>query len=172
MGNSHPQANPKASINLLIAPLGNLLGEEADYLGRKVSRSQIFSAQYPRLLLKYSTVKAWSGSPVSGLLICLPHMWGREQGCDHLPCTRSTLRLKEQHTACHVGEVPRALLWSLGSLRLCWPSSICPFLRFTLCLWTQKTCHWPDCHFASSGTAISASMQTVGSRFSRYCCQF
>lgn len=40
MGNSHPQANPKASINLLIAPLGSLLGEKADYLGRKVSESQ------------------------------------------------------------------------------------------------------------------------------------
>lgn len=40
VGNSHPQANPKASINLLIAPLGSLLGEKADYLGRKVSGSQ------------------------------------------------------------------------------------------------------------------------------------
>lgn len=171
MGNPHPQANPKASINLLIAPLGNLLGEEADNLGRKASRSQTLSAQYSRLLLKYSTVKAWSGSPVSGLF-CPPHMWGREQGCDHLPRTGSILRLKEQHAACYVGEVPRVLLWSSDSLRLCWSSSICPFLRFTLCLCTQKTCRWPDCHFASSETAISASKQTNNSRFSRYCCQF
>lgn len=43
VGSSHPQANPKASINLLIAPLGSLQGEEADYLGSKVSRSQHLS---------------------------------------------------------------------------------------------------------------------------------
>lgn len=42
-GNSHPQANPKASINLLIVPLGSLQGEEDDYLGSKVSRSQDIS---------------------------------------------------------------------------------------------------------------------------------
>lgn len=65
MGNSHPQANPKASINLLIVPLGGLQGEEADYLGSKVSRSQHLST------ISYDHLRATIG---------IPHNFGKVGG--------------------------------------------------------------------------------------------
>ena len=65
MGSSPPQANPKASINLLIAPLGSLQGEEADCLGSKVSRSQHLSA------ISYEHLRATVG---------ISHHFGRAGG--------------------------------------------------------------------------------------------
>lgn len=54
-GSSHPQANPRASINLLTAPVGGLRGEEADCLGSEESGSQRLST------ISYHPLRATAG---------------------------------------------------------------------------------------------------------------
>lgn len=99
MGNSHPQANPKASINLLIVPLGSLQGGEADYLGSKVSRSQHLST------VSYNHLRATVG---------VSHHFGRVGGeAGHHPVLvfQPPPHVIRKNQKCHCFR--RQLLWQL-----------------------------------------------------------